>query len=54
VDISPNEGYILTADYQKDSYWGFIAKNGYLYFNKALNEEVEEDFFTIYKIKVVF
>jgi hypothetical protein len=35
-----------------DSYWGFIAKNGYLYFNKGLNEEVEEDFFTIYKIRI--
>ena len=33
-----------------DSYWGFIARDGFLYFNKAANNEIEEDFYTLYKL----
>jgi len=36
-----------------DSYWGFIAKDGFLYFNKAVNKEVEEDFCTLYKLQLI-
>jgi hypothetical protein len=35
-----------------DSYWGFIAKDGFLYFNKAANNEIEEDFYTLYKLQL--
>jgi hypothetical protein len=35
-----------------DSYWGFIAKDGFLYFNKAANSEIEEDFYTLYKLQL--
>ena len=35
-----------------DSYWGFIARDGFLYFNKAANSEIEEDFYTLYKVQL--
>jgi hypothetical protein len=35
-----------------DSYWGFIARDGFLYFNKAANNEIEEDFYTLYKLQL--
>jgi hypothetical protein len=35
-----------------DSYWGFIAKDGFLYFNKAANSEIEEDFYTLFKFQL--
>lgn len=36
-----------------DSYWGFLVRDGSLYFNKATNREVEEDFYTFYQLKLV-
>ncbi|UJP66177.1 hypothetical protein [Mongoliitalea daihaiensis] len=36
-----------------DSYWGFIARDGVLYFNKSANLEMEEDFYTLYKLRLV-
>lgn len=36
-----------------DSYWGFLAREGSLYFNKSINQEEEEDFFTFYKLRLV-
>lgn len=35
-----------------DSYWGFMARDGVLYFNKAANLEEEEDFYTLYKLRL--
>jgi|GEM_PF-3174973 len=35
-----------------DSYWGFIARDSFLYFNKAANSEIEEDFYTLYKLRL--
>lgn len=35
-----------------DSYLGFIARDGFLYFNRAANNEAEEDFYTLYKLRL--
>ncbi|GHB51874.1 hypothetical protein GCM10008106_35740 [Mongoliitalea lutea] len=36
-----------------DSYWGFLVRDGVLYFNKATNLEEEEDFYTLYMLRVL-
>ncbi|MGY6522545.1 MAG: hypothetical protein ACXIUD_12485 [Mongoliitalea sp.] len=35
-----------------DSYWGFLVRDGVSYFNKAINLEEEEDFYTLYKLRL--
>ena len=51
-DLEGNEKVDILLPKHLDSYWGFISKDGFLYFNKAQNMDTEEDYFTIYKIKI--